>query len=131
MLPQDCPVWWRWLDQYGSLVKNLYYDCFVGGPFLTPEQENDPMWIMWASNTSKRIDAVAETENEVWLIEVATYPGMRAVGQLVTYQSLWLEDPKIEKLERIVLVAGRLDADIAAGAGKIGILVYIVPPPAP
>lgn len=129
MLAPDIPVWYRWLKQNGHLIQNLFYDCFLGGPFLTPNQEKDPMWIMWASNTAKRTDAIAETEKEVWIIEVSAYPGMRAIGQLITYQALWLEDPKIEKIERLLLIAERLDTDISAGAGKMGIQCHVMPAP--
>jgi len=126
MLAPDIPVWYRFLEIYGDSFKKLYYDSFLGGPFLSEEQEKDPMQRMWRANTSKRTDAIAETEREVWLIEVSEYPGMRAVGQLHTYQALWLEDPKITKIERLVLVCERLDNDIAAACGKFGFQVYIV-----
>jgi hypothetical protein len=128
MLMTDIPVWWRFLDRYGNLFSSLYYDCFLGGPYLTPLEEEDAMKRMWRATTSKRADAISETETEVWIIEVSDYPGMRAIGQMFTYQTLWLEDPKIPKLERLVLVCGRLDSDIAAAAGKMGILVYLCPP---
>ena len=93
---------------------------------MTPEEEKDPMKRMWRANTAKRADAIGETEAEVWIVEVSNYPGMRAIGQLFTYQTLWLEDPRIAKIERLLLVCGRIDADIAAAAGKMGILVYVV-----
>ena len=127
MLQTDVPVWLRFIDRYGQFFKSVYYSCLVGGPWLTPEQELDPMQIMWRANTAKRIDALAETENEVWIIEVADYPGMRSIGQLVTYRMLWLEDPKISKPEKMVLVLSRLDTDIAAAAFSIGILLYVLP----
>ena len=127
MLEQDVPVWWRFLDSWGSRFVSLYYDCLLGGTTLTPEDELDPMKRMWRATTAKRADAIAETENEVWIIEVSDYPGMRSIGQLFTYQSLWLEDPRIVKIERLVLVASRIDDDIAASAGKMGILVYVMP----
>ena len=130
MLLQDLPVWARWLKIYRGFIQSLYYDCFLGGPFLTPEQQKDRMQVMWAANTAKRADAIAETENEVWIIEVSDYPGMRSVGQLITYQTLWLEDPKIQKLERLLLVCARIDVDIGAAAGKIGIQCHVVPPEA-
>ena len=125
MLQPDIPVWYRFLDTYGQFFQKLYYDCLLGGPFLSLEDERDAMQRMWRANISKRADAIAETVDEVWLIEVSAMPGMRAVGQLLTYQTLWLEDPKITKLERLVLVCERTDTDIMAACGKFGILVYI------
>jgi hypothetical protein len=84
MLFPDIPVWYAFLNTYGRFFKALYYDCFVGGPTLTEEQEKDPLERMWRANTVKRIDALAELENEIWIIEVATYPGPRSLGQLIS-----------------------------------------------
>ena len=126
MLAPDIPVWYRFLEKYGEYCKALYYDCLLGGPFLTPEQEKDPFQIMWRFNTSKRADAICELSTEVWIIEVANYPGLRAVGQLQVYQTLWIEDPKIAKPERLALVAERIDNDLGAACGRFGIQVYLV-----
>jgi len=81
---------------------------------------------MWRYNTSKRADAIAETETEVWIIEVADYPGLRAVGQLNVYQTLWIEDLKINKPERMVLVSERIDNDLGAACARFGIQIYLV-----
>lgn len=126
MLLTDVPVWIRFLGKYGSYFNALYYDCLLGGPFLSPEQEKDPFQRMWRYNTAKRADAIAELETEIWIIEVANYPGLRAVGQLQVYQNLWIEDPKILKPERLVLVAERIDNDLGAACGRFGIQVYLV-----
>lgn len=127
MLPQDIPVWWRFLSRYGSSFQNLYYDAYLGGVDLSPEDDKDSMKRMWRASTAKRADAIAELEKEVWIIEVSDYPGMRAVGQLITYQTLWLEDPKIIKIERLCLVCSRIDTDIAAASGKVGAMVFVLP----
>ncbi|MBA7525266.1 hypothetical protein ES705_17417 [subsurface metagenome] len=37
MLPPDIPVWYRFLKTWGHEVVNLYYDCLLGGPYLSPE----------------------------------------------------------------------------------------------
>ena len=126
MLAPDIPVWWRFLEKYGPYFQALYYDSLLGGPFLSAEEERDPLQRMWRYNTSKRADAIAELSTETWLIEVASYPGLRAVGQLQVYQTLWIEDPKILKPERLVLVAERIDNDLGAACGKFGIQVYLV-----
>jgi len=126
MLETDHPVWYRFLDKYGRYFKALYYNCLLGGPFLTKEQAADPFQKMWRFNTSKRADAIAELDNEVWIIEVANYPGLRAVGQLEVYQTLWAEDPKIMKPERLILVCERLDEDLGFACSQRGIQIYVV-----
>jgi len=125
MLDADIPVWYRFLEKWGGSFLNLYYDCLLGGPYLLPGEEKDPLKRMWRFNNSKRADAIAELENEVWIIEASSNPGLRAVGQCVAYQSLWLEDPKIAKIERPVLVCEVLDTDVGAVCGRMGVMVFI------
>jgi hypothetical protein len=127
LLFPDIPVWYRWLAKYGQFITNLYYDCLVGGPWLPEGSTPDKFELQYAYNTSKRIDAIAETDTEVWLIEIATAPGLRAVGQLMTYWALWLEDPKINKPEKLVLVCAAVDTDLLACAAKYGIVTYVMP----
>lgn len=126
MLPPDIPIWWRFLEKWGHEVKTLYYDCLLGGPFLTPEQELDPVQRSWRHVTSKRPDAIIETEKEVWIIEVSANPGLRAMGQCIAYLALWQEDPKILKPERAVLIVETLDTDLGAACGKFGVQVYVL-----
>ncbi len=126
MLDPDVPVWYRFLERHGAPFVALYYDVLLGGPWLTPEQEQDPMQRMWRANTAKRADALAELENELWIIEVSAYPGLRAMGQLAVYNALWKEDPKINKPVRLVLVAERIDNDLGAAIAAAGMLVYLV-----
>jgi len=127
MLTADIPVWYRFLDVYGHLFKSLYYDCFVGGPWHTAKELEDPMTRMWWANTAKRLDALVELENEIWIIEVTSAPGLRAIGQLQSYRVLYLEDPKFEKLEKMVLVLEHIDTDVVAAAAAYGILCYVMP----
>jgi len=127
MLKTDVPVWYAFLESWGFLFRSLYYDCLLGGIALSEEEEADPMKRMWRANTAKRADAIAELTDEIWIIEVAQRPGLRAIGQLMTYQHLWREDPKIEKPEKLVLVAQQFDKDLFAAASRSGMLIYAVP----
>ncbi|MBA7495938.1 hypothetical protein ES702_06534 [subsurface metagenome] len=126
MLKIDVPVWWRFLEKYSKGILWIYYDCLLGGPYLSPEEEKDPLKKMWRASTSKRADSIAELENEVWIIEVASDPGLRALGQVQTYRALWLRDPIIMKIEKMVLVCDRIDPDLLDAAGMQGVLVFIV-----
>lgn len=129
MLKEDIPVWYRFLEKWGHFFTALYYDVLLGGIWLTPEQEKDPMWVMWRSNTAKRADAVAVLPNSLWIIEVAKSPGLRAVGQLLVYQSLWIEDPKILIPEELILVCQVVDQDLIAAAARHAIRTYVMPAP--
>lgn len=126
MLPPDIPVWYRFLKEWKEHFISLYYDCLLGGPVILPWDEKDPMVKMWRKLTCKRADAITELKNEVWLIEVSAYPGMRALGQLLTYHTLWLQDPKIEKPVKMILVADQVDPDVMASYATYGVILHLV-----
>lgn len=126
MLKPDIPVWWRFLEKWGYQYQRVYYDCLLGGPTLTKEQELDPILRGWRANISKRADAIAITDRHVYIIEVASDPGLRSVGQLQTYHALWLRDPLILLPERLILVCEMIDPDLLDATSMHGIQIYIV-----
>lgn len=126
MLARDVPVWYRFLEKWGSQFLNIYYDCLLGGPLLDAEEKKDPLKWMWRVNLAKRADAICELTDQVWIIEVAADPGLRFLGQLQIYRTLWLRDPPIVKIEMPVLVAETIDPDILDAAGMYGVMVFIV-----
>ena len=123
MLPVDVPVWNLFLDRNPNLFQKLYYDVRVGGVYPGPEYGDEKMRKMFYDNTAKRMDALGELEKEIWIIEVATRPGLRAVGQLQTYQALWWEDPKIAKPAKAVLVCQFVDDDLKRSLEFYGVLL--------
>lgn len=112
MLTEDVPVWNRFLDKNAHLFERIYYNVRLGGVILPETQADKVAREMYYNVTAKRIDALAELKEEVWIIEVATNPGLRATGQLMTYMALWFEDPKINKKAIGVLVSQQIDADL-------------------
>ncbi len=127
MLEPDIPIWYRFLNSYGHLFKKLYYDAYVGGVFASPQKLLDPFQKMWRAVNAKRIDALVETEESVWIIEVSLVPGLRAIGQLEVYRYLWLEDPNILKPVSLILVCQMIDEDVIAAGSSLGIATYVMP----
>ena len=127
MLDQDIPVWYRFLEKYSFMFQKLYYDVFVGGPWYSKKKLEDPLFYMWRAINAKRIDCLAETDKEIWIIEVSQDPGLRSVGQLQVYLKLWSEDPGIDKPVRLVLVCAVVDPDLLSAASSFGILTYVMP----
>lgn len=127
MLREDVPIWQRFLSKYGAFYPEVYYDVAVGGPPLTKEELTDPIKKMWQYNNSKRIDAVIKLPEEVMIIEVSTTPGLRAIGQLLTYTALWQEDDPWGLIEKPYLVLEHMDKDLIRSASKYGIGVIVMP----
>ncbi len=127
MLREDVPIWHRFLKKYGDFYPAVYYDVAVGGPSLTKEELTDPLKRMWQYNNSKRIDAVIKLPDEVMIIEVSTSPGLRAIGQLLTYTALWQEADPWGLLEKPYLILEQMDKDLIRTASKYGISVIVMP----
>lgn len=124
MLQPDIPVWYNFLEKWGSQFKKLYYDCMLGGKSYTPEEKKDPIIKMARFLSAKRADAIAELDKEVWIIEVTNDAGLRTLGQVQTYRVLWLRDPVIAKPEKVVIVCGTISPDFLDAATMYGVLVF-------
>jgi hypothetical protein len=112
MLPPDVPLWHLFLDRYASNFERFFYNVRVGGPDMTNVMADEAIKKMWYASTAKRIDAIGEKKNELWIIEVASSPYLRAVGQCLSYLFLWNEDPKIDKPAKMVLLCYFIDSDL-------------------
>lgn len=121
MLEEDIPVWNQFLERHAHLFERIYYNVRVGGVVSTEPGLSDKMREMYYDVSAKRIDALGETKDEVWIIEVAFKPGLRAVGQLQVYFALWHDDPKIMMPAKAVLVAIQIDADLQRSLDIYGI----------
>jgi len=123
MLDEDRPIWEKFLIQNPTLFERVFYDVRVGGVYPGPEFGSEKMRKMYYQTTAKRIDALGELKDEVWIIEVALRPGLRATGQLMTYLALWFENPAILKPAKAVLVAQTVDEDLMRALEIYGVLI--------
>jgi hypothetical protein len=112
MLQQDIPLWHKFLDRCASLFLKFYYNVRVGGPDISRLEGDEEIKRMWYASTAKRIDVIGERENEIWIIEVAHSPFLRAVGQCLSYPFLWAQDPKIDKPFKMILLCPFIDSDL-------------------
>ena len=126
MLMTDLPVWKRFQEKFGSIFKHFYFDVKVGGPDISLIKADPAIAYMWWELKAKKIDVIAEKEDEIWIIEVATRPGLRAVGQILSYRALWALDPKIEKIAQYYLVSDTVDSDLEFSCLVNGIRVLLV-----
>jgi len=112
MLPSDVPLWHRYLDKHANEFLQFYYNVRVGGPDVSKLDADATIKRMWYLSTAKRIDVIAERAEEIWIIEVASSPYLRAVGQCLSYLYLWNLDPKMTKPAKMVLLCYYLDSDL-------------------
>ncbi len=92
---------------------------------------DEAMKRMWYASTAKRIDAIGERSGEIWIIEVAASPYLRAVGQCLSYKFLWEEDPKIDKPSKMVLLCYFIDSDLERILKHYGVTIVALEKPTP
>jgi hypothetical protein len=90
---------------------------------------DEAMKRMWYASTAKRIDAIGEMKEEIWIIEVASSPYLRAVAQCLSYLFLWNEDPKIDKPAKMVLLCYFIDSDLRRILEHYGTSIIAIPNP--
>ena len=129
MLPPDVPLWHAYLEKAAGQFLRFYYNVRVGGPDISKIKADRALAKMWYASTAKRIDAIGEKEKEIWIIEVAASPYLRAVGQCLSYKFLWEEDPKIDKPARAALLCYFLDSDLERILKHYEVHIIKVPAP--
>lgn len=84
---------------------------------------------VYKRGTSKKIDIVIECDNEIWLIEGKQRLSAHALGQILVYEHLYLENPKNkEKKKEIKLgICCRYDDPLVTDVcRKYHVKVFIV-----
>ena len=125
MLRVDVPIWYRFLEKHSGKFVALHYDCLLGGPGFTPADYDEKLRGMWKYLGSKRADVIAETKDKIWIIEVTNEVSVKALGQLMLYKSLWMEDPKSSKPVEMVLVCDEEDANVIAGMKDYDVRIFV------
>lgn len=112
--------------QLRALYFNVHCGTVPGLTATTDEIENRTRSALW----SKRVDVVAETDDEVWMIECKVDVRPSAVGQTLTYVPLITARNPAWSSVRPIIIGARFDPDARALCGTMG-LECIAPPFAP
>jgi hypothetical protein len=88
LIPQAADLWRKFLALYADKFQTFEYNVRVGQGLDPGPGQSDAMRAMWKAVTTKRIDVVANRENQTWVIEIEERPGMRTLGQLVGYMGM-------------------------------------------
>lgn len=126
MKPQEVVLWDRFLGHMPWDAERIRYDVRVGEGEAPPSDA--PAWarkMVWALST-KRIDALVHTPQEIVIVEVKQRASLSAVGQLLGYLALYTRQERPRKPIRLVCVAERVAPDMGIIFQEYGIEVYLV-----
>ncbi len=122
-LAEDTEVWTKYLKSDHIKIEAVWYDVRVGMSVLRNEGGDSMLSKIADGLTRKRIDVIAEVDGGLWIIEVKPYANMYAVGQVVTYQRLFVKDYSITGTVAAVIVCDDYDEDLLDEFDEFGILV--------
>ncbi len=112
LIPRELIVMQAWLKLHAREYTRIDGNVRVGKGFDPGPTYPDNIRQMAIANTQNRIDAVGYQGNQVTLIEVKLRAGPSAVGQLMTYEALWMAAHPGDIPPRLLLVANRLTSGL-------------------
>lgn len=127
MFKHDIGIWERFLDAYGGQFTEAAYDIALGG-ITTDDPNADPAMVKgWQYSTAKKIDAVVQNDQEVWLCEVRPDAGLAAVGSVLGYAILSEHDPWTALPIVPVIVTDHMDGDTKLVCQEFDVVVIELP----
>lgn len=82
------------------------------------------------TNSQMRIDMMAWQGSQPWIFEVKLRANHHAIGQLVTYRHLWMEDNPDAPPPQLAVLARTIEPDMPGVFAANGITVYLFDAPA-
>ena len=122
----DRKVWLRFLHGDHPPFLDLNYDVRVGSAEYATGEQAAQYDRMWEELIRKRIDVVAETKEEVWIVEVKPIANMSALGQVLSYSLLYEEERHPAKPIRRVVICQEIDRDMVKVYQAYDVTAYVV-----
>jgi len=126
LLPKEREIWARFLPTIQFDAIRVDYDIHLGKGNPVPPGTPEYVRQQAQATTRKRCDAVAWFSESIVIYEVKDRAGMSAVGQLLNYKRLFVEEYKPALSVRMAVVCDRLEPDVLGSYEEAGIEVYVV-----
>ncbi|MBA7540029.1 hypothetical protein ES705_32318 [subsurface metagenome] len=126
MLAEDTEVWSKYLAAPVHRITEVWYDLHVGGPVAGVKPE-DKLGMRIASGiTRKRIDVVARVGGGWWVVEIKPFASMLALGQVLSYTRMFIEEYRPIEEVKSVVVCDAVDPDLLDEFEADGVIVIEV-----
>lgn len=129
MMPEDVPVWERFLDSQPHDWIRIDYDVKVGEGVDLPPDFGEPFRTSCVNLSKKRIDAVLIYDNFDVVCEVKKCADWRAIGQIIGYPILYQRDVAQHKQVQSALITESFTLDTQYLANYLGLNYILVPLP--
>ena len=126
MLPRDKFLWDRFLAVHGTYFERFDYDIRVGEGIGKLPGYPENIQRLALALTQKRIDAVGYRGDEIWVFEIKPHAGLSAVGQVLSYETLWNKQFPSRPVYRKAIVTDFVDNDIRTLCNEYNIRLFEV-----
>ncbi len=126
MLSEDTAVWSKYLASPVAPLLEVWYDVHVGRAVPLPAGSSDMERRIAAGITRKRIDVVARVAAGLWVIELKPFASMQALGQILSYHRLFVDEYRPAGEVRAVIICSHVDDDLLAEFEGLGLVVITV-----
>jgi hypothetical protein len=122
----DFLVWQNFRLQISQLFDRLYFNVRVGEPVAVDESLPPEIKAMAVALSRRRIDVVGETSSSRTLYELKYDVSTEALGQILTYQALWLLDPPDSLPISVAIVTHNSNRDIVLACKHYNVQLIVV-----
>lgn len=129
LLPDDIPVWERYLAAFPDRYDRIEYDVRVGNGRLAPFGSAPNIRKMQRDLSRRRIDAVGFRPGQIDIIEITRLADLKAIGQLTAYPLLYQQTFRQTPNLHTILVAEELHTDIKTVIDSLPVEVWLSPNP--
>ncbi|MBA7661311.1 hypothetical protein ES703_69326 [subsurface metagenome] len=126
MRTDEARIWTKYLEQTDLEFTRVTYDLHLGAGVLPLPTDPDYMRRLLSAVTKKRVDAVGETETDIWIFEVKPRISMSALGQLVTYFELYQQEHRPVKPVMLAAIGEREAPDMRAAFDLYAVNIILV-----
>ena len=126
MGPWEAEIWSDFLRKTDLKFIRIDYDVKVGPGNVPPGYEELAKLTGMDVLTKLRIDAVGETEDEIWIFEVKPRAGRSALGQLEAYAYWYYREKQPKKPIRLGVVCRDVDRNMLEVYRQHGVHVFLV-----
>ncbi len=112
MMADEARIWTKFLETTELKFEQITYDLHLGAGAPDIPGEPEFMGVLKSAVTRKRVDAVGETADAIWIFEVKPRVGMSALGQLINYFELYQQEYRPVKPVKLAAIGEREAPDI-------------------
>ena len=123
MLSADSAVWTRFLKDPIGDIKEVWYDVHVGKAVRLPGGADETDHRIADGLTRKRIDVVCRVGGGLWVVEIKPEASAQAVGQVLSYTAMFLEEFEPPGEVVSVIICDHPDVDLVDRYEDFGVSV--------